>query len=155
MKKRYWIVFAVLTFVALLSLGASAKTVTELTEEYSKLVKHTTAMELQMNMDAGEKYVIIDVRSPEEYAAGHIPGAISVDFGKLFFNIAALVPNPDTEVIIYCRSGGRSVIATKLLVDLGYKNATNLKGGFMDWAKAGYLVETKHGLFKLEKWEEK
>lgn len=155
MKKSYWILMVAMMIVALMSFGAAAQTVTEMTDEYSKLVKHTNAMELQMNLDAGEKYIIIDVRSAEEYAAGHIPGAINVDFGKLFFSITTLVPNADTEVIIYCRSGGRSVIATKLLVDLGYKNATNLKGGFMDWAKAGYLVETKHGLFKLEKWEEK
>lgn len=155
MKKSLILVLVALMVVAVLSFTAGAKTVSELTAEYSKSINHTNSMELKMNLDMGEKYIIIDVRTPEEFAAGHIPGAINVDFGMLFFQITKYVPQQDAEFIIYCRSGGRSVIATKIVAELGYKNVINLQGGFMDWAKAGYLVETKHGLFKLDKWEEK
>lgn len=155
MKKGLAIMLVALIAVAVPAFGASAVSVSEMTKEYSASIKHTNTMELQINLDAGEKYIIIDVRSPEEYAAGHIPGAVNMDFGFLFFKAGTVITNPDIEFIVYCRSGGRSVIAAKLLTDLGYKNATNLEGGFMDWAKAGYLVETKHGLFRLEKWEEK
>jgi phage shock protein E len=69
--------------------------------------------------------VWIDVRTPEEYAAGHLEGATNIPYDQIAERIAALVPDKNTEIHLYCRSGRRSGLALQALRDLGYTKVIN------------------------------
>ena len=72
--------------------------------------------------------VLIDVRSPQEYAAGHLDGARLMPYDAIGSLIESQVPDKRTRVLLYCRSGGRSEMARETLVALGYANVENLGG---------------------------
>ena len=82
------------------------------------------------------------MRNPDEFSAAHVPGAVNVSRGVLEFNIWSAVPDKNKKIYVYCRTGGRAALATKVLNDLGYKNAVSVKEGMKDWVKAGYPVKT-------------
>lgn len=94
--------------------------------------------------------IIIDVREPHEYRAGHLPGAINVPRGVLEFRIDGIDPLKDLgdaerfshPIVLYCRSGGRSALATETLMEMGYSNARSIAGGFRAWDAAGLPSET-------------
>jgi phage shock protein E len=69
--------------------------------------------------------VLIDVRSPQEYEAGHIKNAKNLPVDKITEDIKYFVPDKEKTIVVYCRSGRRSTIAEKTLKDLGYKNVIN------------------------------
>lgn len=104
-------------------------------------IKVVSAADVKAAIDNKEKAVILDVRDPAEYAAGHLPGAINVSRGTLEFNIWGKVPDQNTKIYVYCKTAARSALATKTLNDLGYKNAVLMDAQFEDWIKAGYPVE--------------
>ena len=104
-------------------------------------IKVVSAADVKAAIDKKEKAVILDVRDPAEYAAGHLPGAINVSRGTLEFNIWSKVPDQNVKIYVYCKTAGRSALATKTLNDLGYKNAVLMDAQFEDWIKAGYPVE--------------
>jgi sulfur-carrier protein adenylyltransferase/sulfurtransferase len=86
--------------------------------------------------------VVVDVREPEEWAAGHIPGAKHVPKSYLESRIEGAVPDHSQHVILYCASGNRSAWATRTLVeDLGYEHVESMTGGFTLWKDRGYEVE--------------
>ena len=85
--------------------------------------------------------VVIDVREPEEWGAGHIPGAQHVPKSYLESRIEAAVPDRDSHVVLYCASGNRSAWAARTLIeDLGYENVESMTGGFTLWKDRGYDV---------------
>jgi molybdopterin/thiamine biosynthesis adenylyltransferase/rhodanese-related sulfurtransferase len=87
--------------------------------------------------------VVVDVREPEEWSAGHIPGAKHVPKSHLESRIEGAAPDRDQHVILYCASGNRSAWAARtLLDDLGYENVESMTGGFTLWKDRGYEVET-------------
>src|SRR6201997_1740563 len=91
--------------------------------------------------------VLVDVREPEEWATGHIPGAKHVPKSYLESRIEGAVPDKDRHVILYCASGNRSAWATRTLVeDLGYEHVESMTGGFTLWKDRGYEVETPRTL---------
>ncbi|MGI6220498.1 MAG: rhodanese-like domain-containing protein [Coriobacteriales bacterium] len=75
---------------------------------------------------------IVDVRTPEEYAAGHIPDAINIPVESIGDEPPAMLPAPDELVMVYCRTGRRSAQAAQLLVNLGYTNVVDF-GGIESW----------------------
>ena len=77
-------------------------------------------------------YIILDVRRPDEYAAGHIPNAINVPNETIGTSEIAELPNKDQLIMVYCRSGRRSKEASEKLVKLGYTNIVEF-GGILDW----------------------
>jgi molybdopterin/thiamine biosynthesis adenylyltransferase/rhodanese-related sulfurtransferase len=86
--------------------------------------------------------VVIDVREPEEWGAGHIPGAKHVPKSYLETRIEGAVPDRSAHVVLYCASGNRSAWATRtMLEDLGYENVESMTGGFTLWKDRGYEVE--------------
>jgi len=84
-------------------------------------------------------FMLLDVRTPEEYAEGHIKGAKLIPIQQLAEHLNE-VPH-DKQVYVYCKSGGRSSRASKLLASNGFSNIENIKGGFDAWKAAGYPVE--------------
>jgi len=83
-------------------------------------------------MAVEEDYIIVDVRTPEEYAQGHIPGAINVPNESIGTEPPEELPVKDQLLMIYCRSGNRSKQASQKLVDMGYSNVVEF-GGIIDW----------------------
>ncbi|MDX8404660.1 MAG: rhodanese-like domain-containing protein [Mariprofundus sp.] len=84
-------------------------------------------------------FMLLDVRTPEEYAEGHIAGARLIPIQVLAERMAE-VPH-DKQVYVYCHSGARSSRAAKLLAAKGYTNIENIVGGIVAWKDAGYPVE--------------
>ena len=83
---------------------------------------------------------MLDVREPEEWMAGHIPGATLIPLGELAAR-AAEVP-ADQQVVVVCRSGNRSATGRDILLDAGLEQVTSMAGGMNQWAGAGYDVVT-------------
>ncbi len=95
----------------------------------------------------GNGAVVVDVREPEEWSAGHIPGAVHVPTSYLESRIEGAVPDRGQHVILYCASGNRSAWATRTLTeDLGYEHVENMTGGFTLWKDRGYEVQTPRSL---------
>ena len=95
----------------------------------------------------GNGAVIVDVREPEEWSAGHIPGAIHVPKSYLESRIEGAVPSRENHVVLYCASGNRSAWAARTLIeDLGYEHVESMTGGFTLWKDRGYEVETPRSL---------
>ena len=85
-------------------------------------------------MKLPDNAVLLDVRQADEFNAGHIKGAVLVPHDKIVEKIGAVVPDKNTPVYIYCRSGRRSAIAVEVMRKLGYTNMTDLGG--MEEAKS-------------------
>ena len=90
-------------------------------------------MDEAVNMMAQETdYIILDVRRPDEFAAGHIPNAINVPNESIGTSEIPELPDKDQLIMVYCRSGRRSKEASEKLVKLGYTNIVEF-GGILDW----------------------
>ena len=91
-----------------------------------------TAEEAKRIMDTEEGYIILDVRTQEEYDLGHIPGAIVISHEEIAEKAEQVLTDKDQLILVYCRSGRRSKIAAEALVELGYTNIKEF-GGITDW----------------------
>jgi rhodanese-related sulfurtransferase len=104
-------------------------------------VKSVSATDVKAAIDKNEKAIYLDVRTPEEYESGHLPGAINVSNQILKSKISGLIPDKNTKIYVYCQEMSRSTLATKTLNDLGYKNALLVNATLENWIKAGYPME--------------
>jgi rhodanese-related sulfurtransferase len=89
-----------------------------------------------------EADVLVDVREADEFAAGHLPGAVHISRGLLEFKFSAnpaLQPR-DLKVLLYCKTSGRAALAAAALHEMGYLNVQSIAGGFDVWAAAGKPV---------------
>ena len=94
---------------------------------------------------------VVDVREPEEFAEGHIPGAVNIPRGLLEFEVdghpavnyqtAEALSHRERPVILYCLSGGRSALAAEALLRLGFSKPLSLDHGILGWADAGHAVD--------------
>lgn len=95
------------------------------------------AAELAERIRAGTAPVILDVRSPAEFAAGHLPGAVNVPHDELAAQVTALGLAPDQELVVHCHSGPRAARARTALAALGYGRVRDLAGHWQGWRSAG------------------
>ena len=117
-----------LPFVLSLMLLSSCTTPGSSVHSYRQI-----SMDEAVKMMKDEKnYIILDVRRPDEYAEGHIPGAINVPNEDIDTSDIAELPNKSQLILVYCRSGRRSKEAAAKLVKLGYTNRVEF-GGILDW----------------------
>jgi rhodanese-related sulfurtransferase len=103
-------------------------------------VDYTPQQVAQLLTDGGIQ--LIDVRQADEHAAGHIAGSRLIELGELTDQASTIDRN--TPVIFYCRSGGRSAMATDAFVQAGY-DAHNMTGGMLEWKAAGLDMEPADG----------
>ena len=96
--------------------------------EYIKI----TAQEAKEIMDSEENVAIVDVRTAQEYAEGHIPDAILIPGTQIRDLAPDLLPDLDQTILVYCRSGNRSETAARILIDMGYTKVLDF-GGILDW----------------------
>ena len=135
MSKRIgiWVAAVLLLSIALVACGEGNGTPAEATYE------QITPAEAKALMDSEEGYVILDVRTPEEFAAGHIAGAILLPDYEIGEKAESILTDKDQLILVYCRSGRRSKNAAKELAALGYTNIKDF-GGINDW-KYGTVTE--------------
>jgi len=100
-----------------------------------------TAADLAGRIGKGTAPAIFDVRTPEEYEAGHIPGAINIPHDRLADRIGEFAPYQDMEVVVYCRSGKRAGIAETALAAAGFRNVKDLEGHMQQWEADGYPMD--------------
>lgn len=84
------------------------------------------------------EHILIDVRTPQEFAEGHIAGAVNIPVDQISTRLDEIPTNMD--VVVYCRSGNRSATAARTLVENNYSSIYDL-GGIISWTSAGYPVE--------------
>jgi rhodanese-related sulfurtransferase len=95
---------------------------------------------LKTRLDGGEQIVVIDVREPDEFAKGKIPGAYTIPRGVLEMQVDGRLPR-ETTVVLYCGAGARSALACASLAEMGFDNVENLAGGWHGWVEARLPVE--------------
>jgi rhodanese-related sulfurtransferase len=122
MKKKicFSILFAAAVFLSCASDG-DANNTTDYTDP--DVIRNLTE-------DPPENFYLVDVRTPEEYWGGHIPGALNIPLSKI--EEEQPTDNKDALIVVYCRSGNRSGQAKRILESLGYRNVHNF-GGIIDW----------------------
>ncbi|MEP7183773.1 MAG: rhodanese-like domain-containing protein [Betaproteobacteria bacterium] len=108
-----------------------------------KQVKTITMADFKAAVDRKAVGVLVDVREPEEFADGHVAGAVNVPRGLVEFKIWTHVGFPDKtdmgkQLTLYCATGGRCALAAKSLQDLGFTNVASVDMKLEDWVKAGY-----------------
>ncbi|MHB1582568.1 MAG: molybdopterin-synthase adenylyltransferase MoeB [Acidimicrobiales bacterium] len=106
----------------------------ELLTQAKAAIREVDADEAQTRL--GEA-VFLDVREPDEYEQGAIPGAVHLPRGHLEFQVEGKLPDKKAPVVVYCAGGTRSAFAAKTLGDLGYSDVVSMAGGFNGWKDAG------------------
>ena len=118
----------------------------ELLQQVKAEIDEIAAAEARERSVENGDVLFLDVREQDEWDEGTVPGAIHVPRGQLESRIEGLVPDRSREIVIYCSGGSRSAFAAKSLGELGYENVTSLTGGFTDWKRNGFPVETPRTL---------
>ncbi len=96
------------------------------------MYRQITANEAKEIMDSEDDVIILDTREQDEYDEGHIPGAIVIPHTEIEDKAPEMLPDKDAKILVYCRSGRRSKIASESLARLGYTNVLEF-GGINDW----------------------
>ena len=120
------LVFLLLAALLLTACGQKNETKQEAT------YMNITVQEAKNLMDTEEGYIILDVRTQEEFDEGHIPGAIQISHEEVEEKAEGVLTDKDQLILVYCRSGRRSKLAAEALVALGYTNIREF-GGIIDW----------------------
>lgn len=100
--------------------------------ENEVIIKHVSMSDIVQIMEENENYIILDVRTLEEYNQGHIPNAICIPNETIDGNVVNKLPDKNQMILVYCRSGNRSKQAAEKLKKLGYTNLIEF-GGIIDW----------------------
>lgn len=137
MRRSMWLLLSVILLTFGMASCGETGPGTE-SEEKQVVYKNITAEQAKQIMDTETGYVILDVRTEEEYAAGHIPEAILIPDYEIAEKAESILVDKDQKILIYCRSGRRSKNAAEVLLVLGYTNLWEF-GGIIDW---NYEVET-------------
>jgi rhodanese-related sulfurtransferase len=113
----------------------------QLTDDAKQHIREISVSDVKQKLDRGHKCRVIDVREDHEWAKGHVPGATHLGKGVIERDIEKSVPDPETELILYCGGGSRSALATESLQKMGYANVYSMQGGMKDWRDAGLPIE--------------
>jgi rhodanese-related sulfurtransferase len=111
-----------------------------LVNDAKKRVKEADYRDVKKRLDAGEKMILVDTREDNEWARGHIPGAIHLGKGIIERDIEKTIPDKQALLILYCGGGFRSALAADNLQKMGYKNVVSMDGGWRGWFESGFPV---------------
>ena len=121
-------------------------TARELLAQAKAAVVEVDPAEAERRRDAGATF--LDVREPDEYEQGAVPGAVHIPRGNLELNVEGRIPDKDKPVVVYCAGGHRSAFAAKTLGELGYDDVVSMIGGFNRWKDEGRSWQTPRTLTK-------
>ena len=114
--------------------GTPSQQITQIIEDVTPQEAYTSIQENQDNPD----FVIIDVRTPEEFTEGYIEGAINIDFYSETFADELDILDKNKTYLIYCRSDNRSGRALPLMEELNFREVYNMTGGIIQWNAEGF-----------------
>lgn len=108
------------------------------------MIERISRDELKMKLDRGDDFVLVDTLPEAAYRKHHLPGAINIRSEDIIEMAPRLIPDRDTEIVVYCASGPckRSSLSAGRLMDLGYTNVRDYHEGRQDWEANGLPVET-------------
>ena len=112
----------------------------ELLAQVREEIEEISSLDAHERLASGAGPLFVDVREPDEWEEGHIPGAVYTGRGRLEQRIEGLVPDKGRPLVVYCSAGNRSAFASKVLGELGYTDVSNLAGGFAEWKRNGFEV---------------
>jgi adenylyltransferase/sulfurtransferase len=115
-----------------------AKTFKDLMDAARREVPEWSIDQVKDYLGNGRQFVLLDVREKEEYREGHLEGAVSLPRGFLELRAEETFADRDTTIVAYCAAGTRSLLAAKVLKDMGYANVVSMGGGYTAWKGAGY-----------------
>jgi rhodanese-related sulfurtransferase len=116
------------------------KSGTDLVEEAKKRIKEVTPAEAMRMREQDPSIVYLDVREPNEWNLGRIPGSVFIARGNLESRVEATIPR-EKKIIIYCARGNRSALAADTMQQMGYTDVASMSQGFIGWVDAGGAVE--------------
>ena len=109
----------------------------KLVNEAKKKIKETNVADVKKRIDEGEKFLLVDTREDNEWANGHVPGAVHMARGIIERDIETKVPDTSAKLILYCGGGFRSALVAESLQKMGYHNVESMDGGWRGWLEAG------------------
>jgi rhodanese-related sulfurtransferase len=112
-----------------------------LVNDAKKRVKETNVADVVRRIESGETFLLVDVREDNEWAKGHLPGAVHMGRGVIERDIEKSVPETGTKMILYCGGGFRSALVADNLQKMGYTNVESMDGGWRGWNEAGLPTE--------------
>lgn len=112
----------------------------ELLARVKEEIEEISTIEAHERFSSPAPPLFVDVREPDEWEEGHVPGAIHVPRGRLESRIEGLVPDKSRPLAVYCAVGSRSAFAAKVLAELGYTDVVNVAGGFTEWKRNGFEI---------------
>ena len=97
--------------------------------------------QVKHKIDQSDNFVLVDVREDREWVQGNIPSSIHIGKGVIERDVANLIPDQETEVVLYCQGGYRSALAGESLKEMGYSNVLSMSGGFSDWVNNKFPIQ--------------
>lgn len=113
----------------------------EIVDDAKSRIEQTDVATVRQRLDRGEPLVLIDVREESEWDRGRIPGAFHLGKGIIERDVERLIPDLDTEIILYCGGGYRSALAADALRQMGYRRPVSMAGGIRGWMEAGFPLD--------------
>jgi len=117
-----------------------AKTYQQIMDEARRLVPEVSPDEVQNRLGSAAPPVVLDVREKEEFRQGYVPGAMSLPRGFLEMRVEEAVPDKSQPIVAYCAGGTRSLLAGRILKELGYSDVRSMRGGFTAWKNKGLPI---------------
>ena len=114
----------------------------KLVQDAKSRVKQFSIDEFLARLQAGERYILLDVREDSEWAQGHLPSAHHMSKGVIERDIERAIPEQDTPIVLYCGGGFRSALTADNLQKMGYTNVASLDGGWRGWTERGLPTVT-------------
>ena len=116
-----------------------AKSFQDIMAEARKEIPELSAQQVnELLKNNGKSPVVIDVRESDEWRQGHLEGAIPLPRGFLEIKVESTVPDKNAPVIAYCAGGVRSLLAAKVMKEMGYQNVSSMAGGYGAWENSGF-----------------
>ena len=112
----------------------------DLINEARQRIREVSPQDVQEMRRRGDDVMYLDVREPNEWNLGHVPGAVHLPRGTLETKVEQLVPR-DRKVVIYCAGGNRSALAADTMQQMGYTDVASMSGGWREWIGSGGDVE--------------
>lgn len=112
----------------------------DIVNEARARVKECRVDDVRRMLDAGDAFVLVDVREESEFARGHLPGAVHIGKGVIERDAEAKLPDPDATIVLYCGGGYRSALAADNLQKMGYTDVISMDGGYRGWTEAGLPI---------------
>ncbi len=131
MKRNIQLKYALLLLLGLLIISGC----------YTKTNKADISPDELLSHPNRQQLLILDVRTPDEYSAGHVPGAINIPHTELSHNLSQIIEHKHKPVVVYCHSGRRAAIAQAILAEAGFDQLFHLTGDMVGWKAGNYPLE--------------